>query len=221
VVVIDPGHGGPDAGATGTNGVQEKALTLDIARRVKTLIESRLGMRVVLTRDDDREVTLDERTARANSSKAELFVSLHMNASIAATSSGAEVYQLKPERDSPAGRGGVADQPLNLPVTIGGTRSVALVPWDLAQARHREDSTLLANLLESSLRPQIPMGAQAQREAPMRLLAGLDMAAVIIELAYLTNPEQAAAATSEDFQTRAAQGIVDAVTAYRNARGAR
>ena len=107
------------------------------------------------------------------------------------------------------------------PTTSGGTRMLMLVPWDMAQARHREDSTLLANLLESSLRAHIPMSAQPLREAPMRVLAGLDMAAVVVELAYLTNPEQAAAAQSEDFQNRAVQGLFDAVTAFRNARGSR
>jgi len=221
VVVLDPGHGGADAGATGRSGAQEKTLTLEIALRAKSLIETRLGMHVLLTRDEDRDVALDERAALANNNKADLFVSLHLNASLSPMVSGAEVYQLKLDREDPTGRRG-GDEPLTLPVTAGGTRTLTLVPWNLAQARHREDSTLLANLIESALRGHLPMGTRPIQEAPMRVLAGLDMAAVVVELAYLSNPEQDTAAQSEAFQTRAAQAILEAVTAFRSAwRGGR
>ena len=83
MIVLDPGHGGMDLGATGPSGVPEKDITLAIAKRAKALIESRLGGRVLLTRDDDSARTLDERSALANTNKAELFISLHLNASFA------------------------------------------------------------------------------------------------------------------------------------------
>jgi N-acetylmuramoyl-L-alanine amidase len=214
LVVLDPGHGGSDTGATGRSGVQEKMLTLAIAQRAKALIESRLGVRVLLTRDDDRDMTLDERTALANSRRAELFVSLHLNASFSPMMSGAEVYLLKPSQASPPG-----DRPdgtqLTLPTAAGGSRTVALLPWDLAQVRHREDSTLLANQFEVALRENVPMGIRPIQEAPMRVLAGLDMASVVVELAYLSNPEQEAAVQAEDFQTRAALAILQGISAYR------
>ncbi len=212
VVVLDPGHGGADAGTTGRSGVQEKAVTLDIARRVKTLLESRLGMRVLLTRDEDRDMSPDERAALANSNRADLFLSLHLNASPAPTVAGAEVYQLKV--DTTERRGGDL---ITLPTTAGGTRQFTFVPWDLAQVRHREGSTLLANLLESALRARIPMSARPIQEAPMRVLAGLDMSSVVVELAYLSNPEQETAVQADEFQNNAAQAVLDAVTAYRSA----
>jgi N-acetylmuramoyl-L-alanine amidase len=221
VIVIDPGHGGNDAGARGPNGLEEKALTLDIARRLKNMIETRLAMRVILTREDDRAVSEDERTALANSSKADLFVSLHLNAALAPSASGAEIYQLRGERESGSRAAAAPSEPVTLPVTAGGLRTVTLVPWDVAQHRHRDSSTLLANLIESSLRPYIPLSTQPVREARLRILAGLDMAAVVVEIAYLTNPQQAAALVSDEYQSKAAQGLFDAVTAYRNAvRGA-
>ena len=80
-IAIDPGHGGDDEGAKGANGVREKDLTLAVARRLRKVLESRLGVRVLLTRDDDRNVPIDERAALANNNKADLFVSLHANAS--------------------------------------------------------------------------------------------------------------------------------------------
>jgi N-acetylmuramoyl-L-alanine amidase len=80
-VVIDAGHGGTDMGAKGASGAMEKDIALDVAKRLKTAIESRLGLRVLLTRDTDRDVTIDERSSVANNNKADLFVSLHLNAS--------------------------------------------------------------------------------------------------------------------------------------------
>jgi N-acetylmuramoyl-L-alanine amidase len=215
VLVIDPGHGGADAGVTGPSGVQEKTLTLDIARRIKTLVETRIAMRVLLTREDDRDMTLDARAALANNARADLFISLHLNASLSPMASGAEVYQFASDQDG-ANRPG-ASQALTLPTAAGGSRTVTLVPWNLAQLRHHDASTLLSNLLESSLRAHVPMSIRPTQEARLRLLAGLDMAAASIELAYLTNPAQDMAAQGEDFQNQAAQAIVEAVMAYRAA----
>jgi N-acetylmuramoyl-L-alanine amidase len=99
---------------------------------------------------------------------------------------------------------------------------VALVPWDRAQVRHREDSTLLANLLEASLRAHIPMSVRPLQDVPLRVLSGLDAAGVVVEVAYLTNAEQEAAVRSGELPARAAQAVFEAVTAYRAARpGAR
>ena len=83
-IVIDAGHGGGDDGARGANGTLEKNVTLSVARRLKGALESRLGVRVILTRDGDQSVGLDERAALANNNKADLFVSLHANASVRA-----------------------------------------------------------------------------------------------------------------------------------------
>ena len=90
--MIDPGHGGDDVGARGEGGTVEKDLTLAVARRVKAAIEARLGLRVLLTREDDRNVPLDQRIALANNNKADLFISLHANASLVPTASGASIY---------------------------------------------------------------------------------------------------------------------------------
>ena len=86
-----PGHGGDDAGTRGPDGSLEKDVTLDIARRLRNLIESQLGLRVVLTRTSDTTVPLDERAAIANNNRADLFISLHTNASVRETATGAEV----------------------------------------------------------------------------------------------------------------------------------
>ena len=96
-IVIDAGHGGTEGGAKGPGGALEKNVTLDVARRLKAAIEARLGVRVILTRDADATVGLDERAAVANNNKADLFVSLHVNASVRQAVNGAEVFYLSLE----------------------------------------------------------------------------------------------------------------------------
>ena len=98
-IVIDAGHGGDDSGVRGPGGTLEKQITLDVARRLRTSIETRLGIRVIMTREDDRAVTLDERAAMANNGKAALFLSLHVNGSPSAAMRGAEVFTLLLDRD--------------------------------------------------------------------------------------------------------------------------
>ena len=94
VVVIDPGHGGDDTGAMGPSGLAEKDVTLDVAKRLKARIQSEMDAEVILTRDTDRTMTLDERTAIANHHRADLFVCIHANASRRGNARGAETYFL-------------------------------------------------------------------------------------------------------------------------------
>src|ERR1035438_3629153 len=102
-LVLDPGHGGKDTGAVGSGGLREKDVTLDIARRAAPIL-SAMGIEVVLTRDDDHFVSLEERTARANAFGADLFVSLHCNASEGRGRRGVESYVLDTSRDEIAAR---------------------------------------------------------------------------------------------------------------------
>ena len=130
-IVIDPGHGGNDVGVRGARGTDEKTITLDVARRLRTLIEMRLGIRVILTREDDRAVRLDERTAVANNSKADLFLSLHMNAAPVENVAGAEVFYLRLDREGENARRAAASEAVVLPVLGGAVRSINLIRWDL------------------------------------------------------------------------------------------
>src|SRR5919204_432839 len=91
-VAIDPGHGGEDQGVVGERGTKEKDVTLAVARRLKTAIEARLGIRVLLTRDEDRNVPVDERTSVANNNKADVFVSLHAGASLRPRTAGGSIF---------------------------------------------------------------------------------------------------------------------------------
>lgn len=213
-IVIDPGHGGDDTGAR-SGGTIEKAVTLEVARRVKTLIEARLGLRVLLTREDDRALPLDERASLANNNKADLFVSLHANAAFVPSLSGAEVFYLSVDEELDDARRAAQADSVTLPVLGGGTRTIDVVRWDMAQARHQETSAVLARLLEEELRTRVPMGPRPVQRAPLRVLVAANMPAVLLEMAYLTNAQQAQQAASAEFQTAVAQALYETVLRFR------
>ena len=215
-MVIDAGHGGDDQGVRGPNGGIEKQIALEVARRLRTMVEGRLGVRVVMTRDDDRAVTPDARDAAANNSKADLFLSIHVNGAFSTSAAGAEVYYLRLDRDGEAARRSTVATELVLPTVGGGTRAIDVVRWDLAQSFHVDDSGTFAATLEDELRKQVPMSEQSLREEPMRMLAGVNMPAALVEIGYLTNPGQERLLQTGEFQTMVAQAMYDAVVRFRD-----
>lgn len=215
-IVIDPGHGGDDMGARGADGAEEKQITLEVARRLRTLIETRLGVRVILTRDDDRAVGLDERAAVANNSKADLFLSLHANAAVSPGVTGAEVLYPRLDSEAEDARRLADTDAVSLPVLGGATRTIDVLRWDLAQARHVDASAVFAAMLEEDLRAHVTMGPRPRQDAPLRVLMGANMPAALIEIAYLTNAEQARLAQSEAYQNALSQAMYDAVLRFRS-----
>jgi N-acetylmuramoyl-L-alanine amidase len=215
-IVIDPGHGGDDRGVRGSSGVEEKQITLQVARRLRTLIEMKLGIRVILTRDDDRSMSLDDRAAAANNNKADLFLSLHVNGSPVARIAGAEVFNLHLDREGEDARRTAQTDAVSLPVLGGATRTIDVIQWDLAQVRHVESSAALAMSLEEGLRgAKVKMSARPRQEAPLRLLTSVNMPAALIEMAYLTNTADQRLIRTDDYQNTVAQGIYDAVLRFR------
>ena len=214
-MVIDPGHGGDDNGVRGPKGTLEKQVALEVARKLKTLIETRLGVRVVMTRDEDRSVSPDERDAVANNSKADLFLSLHANGAPSADVKGTEVYYLRLDRAGEEARRSTAATELVLPVISGGTRPIDVIPWDLAQAAHVDASSRFASMLEEELEKRGPMGPRPLQQAPMRVLSGANMPAALVEIGYLTSADQERSIQSADVQGGLVQGIYDAIVRFR------
>ncbi|MBI3493303.1 MAG: N-acetylmuramoyl-L-alanine amidase [Acidobacteria bacterium] len=214
-IVIDPGHGGEDEGAIGGGGAKEKDVTLAVARRAKAAIEARLGLRVLLTREDDRRVALDERTALANNNKADLFVSLHAAASLRPAAAGATIFYAAFEKDAAP-----PPVPDRVPTFGGGVRDIELVPWELAQTRHLDQSTTFAALLEAQLHDRIPLVRQPIASAPLRVLESANMPAVLVELGYLTNDAQAARLAGDAFATAFVQALSEAIVKLRDAQTA-
>ena len=217
-VVIDPGHGGDALGTQGPSGTLEKSVTLQVSRKVKTLIESRLGLRVVMTRDDDRTLGQDARAAIANNNRADLFVSIHANAAARPTVKGAEVYYLSVDRADLEARRRLQNPAQSLPQLGGGTRAIELILWETAQLRHLEQSASLAALVESALRSHVEMSTRPVHQAPFRVLVGADMPAVLVEIGYLSHPDEEKALASSAHQDRVALAIFDAINTFRERR---
>jgi N-acetylmuramoyl-L-alanine amidase len=214
-VVIDPGHGGDELGTQGPRGTLEKDITLAVSRRLRTLIESRLGLRVFLTRDDDRTVAHDNRSAFANNHQADVFLSIHANAAARPVIKGAEVYYLSVERADAEARRRADDAATTLPALGGGTRTIDLILWETAQARFLEQSSQLAGFIEQGLRARVEMSPRAVQQAPFRVLVGANMPATLVEIGYLSNPEQEQQLLSGAYQDRIAEALLDALVRFR------
>ena len=197
-IVLDPGHGGEDAGTRGANGTVEKTLVLDLARRLKAGIEGRFGFRVLLTREGDENVPVDRRTSLANNNKADLFISLHANASVRPGARGAQVMSLSLEDyrrpSDAAGIGAVA-----VPLVGGGSRMIDAMPWDLAQLPFAEASATLAGIAARHLGERgVTLFSRPVATLPLRSLVGANMPAILVETGFLSNAEDERFLTSPD-----------------------
>jgi N-acetylmuramoyl-L-alanine amidase len=214
-IVIDPGHGGEDAGVKSGGGTEEKALTLQFARRLRASLEARMGVRVLLTRDNDDNVPIDRRTSFANNNKADLFLSLHANSSARPSVRGAQVYTLDLS-SYPQQTGLVEARRRTVPVLGGGTRTLDPMPWDLAQLPFAGEAATLAGILVQQFGERsVPLHVKPAVTAPMRVLVGANMPAVLIELGFLSNADDEKALTNADRQSAVVDSIVAAITEVR------
>jgi N-acetylmuramoyl-L-alanine amidase len=189
-IVIDPGHGGHDEGTIGPGGLQEKDLVLAVAKELQRLIEDRLGAEVILTRDGDYFIPLEERTAIANQHKADLFISLHANSSRIRSISGVETYYLDFAKND-AEREIAARENAT---TENNVRDLEDLIKKIAQADKSKESRELASLVQKKLysgaRQILPLTQnRGVRSAPFIVLIGANMPSVLAEVAFISNPK--------------------------------
>jgi N-acetylmuramoyl-L-alanine amidase len=206
VVVIDPGHGGNDAGAKGPEGTLEKTVTLDLAR----LIVDRLatGYQVVLTRSDDYGLALAERTAVANRSAADIFISLHTGSSFISSISGSAVYFYQPIAESAL----MAEA--QTPKTL--TDSSLPLSWDQIQIKYQTSSEKLAKLIQHEIDATRRSSTTKIQGAPLLVLEGADMPAVAIEIGNLSNPNEEKMLQDRQFLKQIARAIARGIDAFFN-----
>lgn len=197
VLVIDAGHGGLDSG-TSRHGVLEKDVSLVLARRLGATLEDRLDATIILTRDRDRALDLEDRAVIANQSRADLLISLHVGLSRDETESGGTVFVMKSLQPAPR-RGGL------------------FVPWYEAHLVGREGSRLFAQTLVERLSAQIPEWPFRAREAPLGVLASVATSAVVVELGNANNEDDLMRLADAAFQNR----LIDAIVASVQAVGVR
>ena len=214
-IVIDPGHGGDDVGAGSGNGLVEKRLTLAIARRLQNILQRR-GYPVRLTRSGDESRALSDRTALANRLEARVFVSLHANASTAPSVRGSETYYMSLDRSaSDAAAAATAEVENRIAERNGSARSpIDLILWDLAQSDVLNQSAGLALSVQQQLNALLGLKDRGVKQAPFVVLTGATMPAVLVEVGFLSNSEEAALLATADHQQRLAEAIARGIEAY-------
>lgn len=207
IVTLDPGHGGAETGAEGQGGAIEKDVVLSLSRRLRSLLQERLGVRVILTRDGDRELSLDERAAIANSNKSNLFLSIHADASPRRNARGSSVYFLSHTSTlaQPSASG-------------GGGGDLDFILWDMAQTSHLSQSSRLAEILQEEL--QAVTGTEhvnrGIKQNSFRVLKGATMPAVLIEVGFISNVDEEKLLGSSDYQDKLAEALYRGVLRYRD-----
>jgi N-acetylmuramoyl-L-alanine amidase len=212
-IVIDPGHGGREVGAVGTNGLMEKDLTLTIARKLAAALSSKVGARVVLTRDDDSVVSLDQRTALANQYKADLFLSVHVNAAVVKDAKGSETYFLSLEASDELARKAAESE--NVTSSPNPTADLNLILWDLAQNAYHEESSRFAQSIQEEMNAATAVANRGVKQAPFKVLVGATMPAALVEVGFISNPEEEARLRTDAFQTLMVEALTRAVQRYK------
>lgn len=215
-VIIDPGHGGKDEGATGKNGVLEKEIVLDVSRRLGRLLEAR-HLNVILTRNADRFVPLEVRTARANDARGDLFVSIHANAADSQRVRGIETFFVSLEASDAASRR-VADRE-NQAFGRGGPASPQLDPFlallgDMISTDHLGESNVFAKLAQAELANVDKISSRGVKQAPFVVLMGVQMPAALIEIGFLSNDRDAASLGTSAHRKQIAEALARAVVAF-------
>jgi N-acetylmuramoyl-L-alanine amidase len=215
-IVIDPGHGGSDTGAVGSKGVEEKTITLLLAQTLRSRLEERLPVRVVLTRTDDAELPLDTRTALANQQKADLFISLHINSVRGSSARGAETYFSSLQAsDANAAQSAATENFSNTGEDGDPLYDLQLILWDLAQSHYLSESQRLASLVQEEFNEALGLRDRGVKQAPFRVLLGAAMPAVLVECGFISNPEEEERLLDPAYRAELVDSLVRAITRYR------
>jgi N-acetylmuramoyl-L-alanine amidase len=218
-VVLDPGHGGHDPGATGPSGLREKDVTLDIAHRAAPLVARELGIVTLLTRDTDVFVPLDERTARANAFGADLLVSIHCNANEDGNGRGVATFVLDDSSDQAASRIAARENAASVEAAVELANTLSRVLDRGTAERSAEFAGLLQRATMASL-GQRYAGAQdlGVRRAGFYVLAGARMPAVLFETSFISSAVEETRLNTPDYRQKLADAVVNAIRAYREGR---
>jgi N-acetylmuramoyl-L-alanine amidase len=214
-VVIDAGHGGKDPGARGSGGLREKDVTLRIARELRARL-ARAGLDVVLTRDRDEYLTLEQRTALANRADADLFVSIHANAAPNRSRHGVETYLLDTRYDRQTARVAARENG----TSIEALSEVDMILASLRLGYNERYAARLADHVQGSLvrqlrghhRGTVDLGV---KHGPFLVLFMSNMPAVLVEVGFVSNRAEASRLRSDSFARAAAEGIADGILAHQ------
>ncbi len=218
-IVLDPGHGGEDPGAIGRGGSREKDVTLSVARRLKQMIDATPNMRSVMTRDGDYFIPLQQRVQKARRVRADLFVSVHADAFIKSTARGSSVFVLSENGASSSAARWLANRE-NAADLVGGVNLGVKDPYlartllDLSQTATINDSLKLGNQVLGELGRINTLHKGQVEQAGFAVLKAPDIPSILIETAFISNPEEEARLNDEAYQDRMAEAILRGIRRY-------
>jgi len=220
VVVIDPGHGGSNLGATTPEGWREKDLTLKLAKMLKKKLLKVPGLKVYLTREQDRALSLEERGEFANRVNGDLFISIHANAYNSIRVSGVETYFLSLEATDEESRKlalwenlGVENEPdFQL---FKENDELGMILGDMLQSEHIAESEILAKIIQKNLTQALKSKNRGVRQAPFRVLMGVNMPAVLVEVGFLTNPRDLRNITNPANQEKIVNALYQSILEFQ------
>jgi N-acetylmuramoyl-L-alanine amidase len=219
IVAIDAGHGGEDPGARGRKGTREKDVTLAIARRLKAAIDREPNMRAVLVRDGDYFIPLGERVVKARRVQADLFVSVHADAWVKPDARGSSVFALS-ERGATSAAARMLAQKENQSDLIGGVNFgvrdpvLARTLLDLSQTATINDSLKLARHVLSELGDVNELHKQSVEQAGFAVLKAPDVPSILVETAFISNPEEEKRLKDSAYQEKMAIAILGGIKRY-------
>jgi N-acetylmuramoyl-L-alanine amidase len=214
-IVIDPGHGGHDTGTIGPTGLEEKEVVLDVGLKLRKLLERNTGCEVVMTRSDDTFIPLDERTAIANEKAADLFISIHANASHDESARGIETYYLNftssPDALEVAARENASSQE--------SIHQLQDLIKKIAMSEKIEESQDFARQVQREVYSRVTKVGGAQRDrgtkkAPFVVLIGANMPSVLAEISFLTNPRDERLLKKSDYRDKIAYALYEGIVDY-------
>jgi N-acetylmuramoyl-L-alanine amidase len=215
-VVIDAGHGGWDLGTVGRHGLLEKDLVLDVARRLSTLVEIRLGAEVLLTRKDDNYIPLEQRAELANQTQADLFVSVHANYSEVVSARGVETYYssfFSPPEAQEAQLGMNAS-----PKAVSGARLSTAELKEKVDGSRKLASDVQHALYDSLAASSPGIRNRGVREASYVVLAGTEMPAILAEISFVSSPTDEERLQSGAYRQQIAEALYTGVAQYLGSR---
>jgi len=208
-ICIDPGHGGEDLGAMSKSKAVEKDITLAVGQKLRKLVQSKLGLRVIMTREKDAEVSLNTRASIANNQQAQMFVSIHVNSSFRKSAFGSETYfvslnatdqeALELARKENQSKENIGESIQN--------DELKMILWNMAQTEYIRESSRLAESVQYELNELLGTRNRGVKQAPFRVLMRAAMPAVLVEVAFISNSAEEKKLLDENFQDRVASAI--------------
>jgi len=215
-ICIDPGHGGEDLGAISKSKLQEKDVTLQISHKLKKLIEARTGLRVIMTRNKDSEVSLNTRASIANNQLAQMFISIHANSSFRKSAYGSETFfvSLQATDQESLELAQKENQNQEDPGETIKNDELKMILWNMAQTEHIRESSKLAEYIQNELNELLGTRNRGVKQAPFRVLMRTAMPAVLIEALFISNANEEKKLKSEEFLDKIAFAIYNGISKF-------